>query len=279
MPSPGTTTGLSVTANAFQSTTDGKDFYVATFMPNATGIFYATFFGENGGTAADHLDGGTCRIDKNGILYHAACASCGGSNAFPTTGGAYSSTNNSSNCNAAAFKMAIASYPSANMPAIFPNTGCAPFQVCFSNAGSSASNFIWDFGDGGTSTQPSPCYTYSVAGSYTVTLFAIDSIGICGYLDTAQTTITVLSCTGVEELNQSDVTLYPNPTSGLITISHPKNTSKITVRDVLGREVYYSNVPLKNHYSLLDLSQIPIGLYFIEIQSINGHSIRKLVRE
>ncbi len=34
-------------------------------------------------------------------------------------------------------------------------------------------NFSWDFGDGGTSTDISPSYTYSAAGTYTVTLTSV----------------------------------------------------------------------------------------------------------
>ncbi len=55
---------------------------------------------------------------------------------------------------------------SANVPD--PN---APLTIQFSSAGSeSAVSYLWDFGDGATSTEPDPSHTYAAGGPYTVTL-------------------------------------------------------------------------------------------------------------
>ena len=101
----GTTTGLPTTPNAVQRTTDGSDFYLAEFAAGMTGLEYATFFGQSG--APEHVDGGTSRFDKRGVVYQAVCASCGGSQGFPLPPGAgtYTIRNGSSNCNNGAFKM------------------------------------------------------------------------------------------------------------------------------------------------------------------------------
>ncbi len=50
--------------------------------------------------------------------------------------------------------------------------GCAPLAVNFSGMGIADSiiSYHWDFGDGNTSTQQNPSYTYSTVGNYTVTL-------------------------------------------------------------------------------------------------------------
>ncbi|WP_187631980.1 DUF7948 domain-containing protein [Hymenobacter lutimineralis] len=101
----GTTEDLVVTSNAVQPRTDGSDFYIVQFGAGARAIEYATYFGENGGR--DHVDGGTSRFDKRGVVYHAVCGGCRGSSQFPIPPGAntYSTRNNSSNCNNAAFKI------------------------------------------------------------------------------------------------------------------------------------------------------------------------------
>ncbi len=51
-------------------------------------------------------------------------------------------------------------------------SGTAPLTVAFSSAASTATvdTYAWDFGDGGTSSEPSPSYTYTRPGSYDVTL-------------------------------------------------------------------------------------------------------------
>ena len=102
----GSTTGLPVTPGAVQPTTDGSDFYLAEFAPGLTRLEYATFFGEFGGVG-EHVDGGTSRFDKRGVVYQAVCASCRGTQGFPQPPGAgtYTIRNGSSNCNNAAFKM------------------------------------------------------------------------------------------------------------------------------------------------------------------------------
>ncbi|GAA4037834.1 hypothetical protein GCM10022409_23810 [Hymenobacter glaciei] len=102
----GTTTGLPVTPGAVQSVTDGSDFYLAQFAPGLTKLEYATFFGEYGGVG-EHVDGGTSRFDKRGVVYQAVCASCRGTQGFPQPPGAgtYTIRNGSSNCNNGAFKM------------------------------------------------------------------------------------------------------------------------------------------------------------------------------
>lgn len=58
-----------------------------------------------------------------------------------------------------------------------PATGCRPLDVTFINNSQYADTYLWDFGDGGTSTQTNPTYTYYNPGTYTVTLTAIGQGG------------------------------------------------------------------------------------------------------
>lgn len=53
-----------------------------------------------------------------------------------------------------------------------------PLNVQFQNLSENASSFIWDFGDGTSSTEINPIHTYQNNGSYQVQLIADD--GICG---------------------------------------------------------------------------------------------------
>lgn len=99
----GNTHNMPVTADAFQRTTDGSDFYLMQLSQNATNLEYATFMGGN--QRNEHVDGGTSRFDKRGFVYQSVCANCGGfQTGFPVTPTAFSPTNRSSNCNNAAFK-------------------------------------------------------------------------------------------------------------------------------------------------------------------------------
>lgn len=55
------------------------------------------------------------------------------------------------------------------------SSGCTPFEVAFADLTTLAGqdsivNWSWDFGDGGTSTDTNPIYTFTTAGEYTVSL-------------------------------------------------------------------------------------------------------------
>jgi gliding motility-associated-like protein len=179
----GTTTGMPVTSDAQQATTDGSDFYFFVMERDAASQLYGSFLGSN--VASEHVDGGTSRFDKEGNVYQAVCAACGGTS-FPTTPGVWSSVNGSANCNLGAIKFgfnflgveAIANIPSDILL-------CEPpYDVSFAGDGT-VPNAFWDFGDGsGTSTSLNPTYTYADTGSYTVMYVAIDS-STCNISDTA----------------------------------------------------------------------------------------------
>lgn len=210
-PNLGNTYGLPTTADAYQlSTSDGADMYLMSLSRDAQDLTYATFLGGN---EAEHLDGGTCRFDKNGILYHAVCAGCWGRSSFPTTAGVHSQTNNASanngtantdGCNLAVFKMAFeldgleadfTPLDENNQP-LNALSGCPPLTVNFDNRsfqGASPGNveYSWDFGyNGGTSNQYEPTFVYPNPGTYTARLVIVDSAS-CNIADTAYQEILV----------------------------------------------------------------------------------------
>ncbi len=171
----GTTSGMAVTNDAFKSNTDGSDFYLINLSANATSLTYATYFGEDGGTG-DHVDGGTSTFDKNGIVYQAVCASCGGTNSFPVSSGVIGPDNNSSNCNMAGFKFRFdVSGLQIITATATPPSGCAPLAVNFNYTSTQpGTQWFWDFGDGTTSTNQFPSHNYTVGGTYTVRFILTD---------------------------------------------------------------------------------------------------------
>jgi len=185
----GGTSGLPITANAYQTTTDNNDFYFLVLNNDASALLYATYFGSP--YSQDHVDGGTSRFDKEGRIYQSVCAGCGGDDYFPTTPGAWSNTNNSTNCNNALIKFNFELNKVKSDANIAPSdTGCVPFTVNFIN-NSNGVNYVWNFGDGTQSILTTPSHTYSSAGNYSVSLVAIDSVK-CNIADTAYLTIKVV---------------------------------------------------------------------------------------
>ncbi|WP_159038570.1 DUF7948 domain-containing protein [Brumimicrobium mesophilum] len=177
-----TSNGFPTTANAYQSNTNGSNFYIGVLSENAVNFNYGTFMGGVG-SSANHVDGGTSRFDKQGRIYHAVCGACGGTTfGFTTTPGAYSETNNSSNCNLAAWKFDLGSILSAlSIPDVL---NCANDTTFFTNNSQNGNEFFWDFGDGTTSTLSDPFHIYTSAGTYNIMLVAKDQNG-CFVPDTS----------------------------------------------------------------------------------------------
>ena len=181
----GNTFNMALTNDAFKNSTDGSDFYLINLGRDARSLKYATYFGEDGGIG-DHVDGGTSRFDKNGIVYQAVCASCGATNAFPTTAGVAGPNNNSDNCNMAGFKF---DFNLTGLQIITttatPHIACAPMNVNFTYTSTQpGTQFFWDFGDGSTSTAEFPAHTYNNAGTYTVK-FIIRDPNNCNPVDSS----------------------------------------------------------------------------------------------
>jgi len=193
----GLCTDMPLSTDAFQSTTDGRDFYFIVLGADMSTLRYATYYGRSSPVPflGEHVDGGTSRFDKHGIIYQAICANCGGPSgpAFPTTDGAFATLDGSPNCNEAALKIAFNIGPvSASITAGPSTDGCAPLTVNFTNTSNNALSFLWNWGDGsGTDTGYAPSHTFTTPGVYTVTLSAANSNACFRTTDTAHLTITV----------------------------------------------------------------------------------------
>ncbi len=183
------TKGMPITPDAFRSTTDGNNFYLALIEKDSKSLLYATFFGGDNAlpaAAGDHVDGGTCRFDKQGFIYHSAC-SCnraGAPSSFTTTPNAWSKTNPSPNCNNAAFKFDIdnlkvqfdAMDGTKKSASSSSDTliGCLPFKVNFQDTSEGAKTISWNIGGEKNSTVGTEEFTFTKAGIYTVTLKGIN---------------------------------------------------------------------------------------------------------
>lgn len=206
-----TTNNLPITNDAFQSTTDGNDFYFIVLSKNAINLLFGSYFGSP--TKGEHVDGGTSRFDPQGVVYQAICASCGPGSSFPSSPGAFSSTKGSTNCNLGAVKIAF-NLGSVNAVAdANPNaSGCAPLVVNFGNTSTNATSYIWNFDDGSpTSNAATPTHTFTNPGVYEVMMVAINP-NACKTHDTV-----------ILQINVSDEVITPAFTYQLLdTCTNPR---------------------------------------------------------
>ncbi len=169
--------GYPLTADALFST---GSFYLAAFDVDMTGLLFGTYFGGS------HVDGGTSRFDKDGIIYQGVCSGMGSMTTVPWAW----ATTQTIGWDIGVFKIdfQVAGVNAAAGTSV--NTGCAPLLVDFLNS-STGTNWSWDFGDGSPLVYAyDTSHVYTTAGAFTVTLIASDSLA-CNVADTLQFPVTV----------------------------------------------------------------------------------------
>jgi gliding motility-associated-like protein len=181
--------GMPITTDAFQSTPPtGNDFYLFVLERDAEDVLYGSYIGSPG--AGEHVDGGTSRFDKYGVVYQSVCGGCGADSDFPTTTGAWSSTNDALNCNNLVFKFDFELIPDADFE-LSSFEGCAPFTLILDNESNDTVNSVWTFPpeaivvNGGVN----PELLFNDPGTYEIIISITDTI--CNLVDTAKKVVTV----------------------------------------------------------------------------------------
>ncbi len=86
------------------------------------------------------------------------------------------------------------------------------------------------------------------------------------------------NCTAsLQNFNLLDVSIYPNPTSGHISITSSDNIiiDSIVIYNIFGKKVMHSNV--KNN--AIDVSLLNSGVYYVNIYADNSKTVKKLIIE
>lgn len=154
----------------------------------------------------------------------------------------------------------VNSQPNANFS--FAITG---LDVNFSNLSENGVTYLWEFGDGSTSTDENPIHTYTADGNYSVILTTTK----CGV--ESQITIDVniddLGLTNSKKLNFS---VFPNPSTGMVTIKTLDLENPIILYSIQG-EILKTINPLVSNVTV-DLAN---GLYFVK----QGNGLQKVIIE
>jgi hypothetical protein len=89
----------------------------------------------------------------------------------------------------------------------------------------------------------------------------------------------VLEYIGVNENQQWVVNAYPNPVANklTITLSKVEANGKVTISNIEGKVV--KSFMLNELVNTVDVSELPQGIYLLNLQSDAGSSIRKMVKE
>ncbi len=125
-------------------------------------------------------------------------------------------------------------------------------------------SWLWDFGDGGTSTLQNPTHTYSSGGSYLVCLHVENA---CAFSDTC-TNVTLV---GIQGAQHTKFSVYPNPSAGRFTLAADLpsfGAMRLQLLDSKGAVISVSarDLPAGPFQELVDLSAHAAGLYMLQLE-------------
>ena len=145
-------------------------------------------------------------------------------------------------------------------------------DVSFTNTSSNGVTYLWNFGDGNTSTLANPIHTYTASGTYQVMLVAMNA---CNSDTVYHDQVVVV--TSVEENLSDNIEIYPNPAMNYVFVKNGGDVlSKIVLTDIMGRELMIITdvKPINN----IDLSSYQDGVYFVRLfcgEKVINHRIAK----
>ena len=150
-------------------------------------------------------------------------------------------------------------------------------QVTFSitSGGHSTSTFNWTF-EGGSPTSSSarnPVVTYNTKGIYSATLNVINTWGNSTKIKASYINAGV--GVGVAKYRKDSVSVFPNPSNGLMKISGNKPILNVRICDLTGREVLYRSV--NEQQITIQTNGLKAGVYNLIIRLQNETLNRKVV--
>ncbi len=115
-------------------------------------------------------------------------------------------------------------------------------------------SYSWDFGDGNTSDETSPTYTYAEDGTYTVCLTVTNSSG--SSTECEEITISLVS---VEAFESRPLNLFPNPAEDMIQLNmNLADLNNLQVFNTKGQEMQ-----VRINTSRIDISNLSSGIYVL----------------
>jgi hypothetical protein len=146
----------------------------------------------------------------------------------------------------------------------------------FENTSVNGISYLWDFGDGSTSTAENPWHQYAENGSYTVSLTVMNEC------DTVTFSKTIAITVGINEVSFNDAfTMYPNPATDVLYLDL-NNVEQTTVQV----EVYNLTGQLQMETRLagagirtLDIASLSSGMYMVKVVAGNDVVTQQLVVE
>jgi subtilisin family serine protease len=174
---------------------------------------------------------------------------------------------------------------SINPSAIEVDLGTGENEVTFNGSSDDAVSWLWDFGDGTTSTEQNPVHAFNATGTYYVVLTVE---GTEGCSNSALVLINVVDnvISSAEEavsVTTEKIMVYPNPTTDEVFLQFEGFAGKqldYYLVDMFGRmvsQVYQAQTG--QEIAPLSLSALPSGTYMLIVATENGRQAKKIIKQ
>ncbi len=191
----------------------------------------------------------------------------------------------------------VGNFCSANFTVLMDTSVSIYSYLVYNNAYSNTTinSYLWNFGDGTTSTLPYPQHTYTNSTPLLLCL-TITTVNGCTstYCDSIHpghsvnhiTTINVINpALGINVIKPNEETLdnYPNPFTGNTTIAYTLNQNtaiEINVFDLLGNKIAVIETGTKtagSYTTNFDASAVSAGIYLLQLKTGTKLMTKKLV--
>lgn len=166
----------------------------------------------------------------------------------------------------------VAAPPSVSVSSVPANgTICSGQSAALSATG--AASFVWS--PAGSIDNPNAQNVSATPGATQV--YTVVGANVSGCLDTATFTVTVQNCAGLEEASFGDFELFPNPVNHTLQVNFGelKDIQAVSVLDLAGRKVLTD----KSVSSMINMSSLESGKYFLVIEHAAGVSVKAFVKQ
>jgi hypothetical protein len=149
----------------------------------------------------------------------------------------------------------------------------AGLPVEFNNLSLNATSYLWNFGDGNTSTDENPVHTYDESGIFNVELTAYSECDSA--VSSAEVNFVVLNAAFIKKSNLS---IFPNPVREQLLIENSAvMMTNMVLMNTTGAVLWQSEQ--RNFKTTLNLSHLPAGLYLLKIwDDTSIPSVHKIIR-
>lgn len=154
--------------------------------------------------------------------------------------------------------------------------------------------YLWDFGDGNTSTERNPIHVFQQFGKFKICLSISNDTFNCASsycLETGMDETGRLLKNGafelwviedevltVELLHQQRMQVYPNPFSDRLIVESDQPIIEMEIRNLQGVPVYHSR-DMNSEESVITTQELPPGMYWVLVRTKGYRRVIKVLKQ